>query len=144
MERLEVPPGPSLNNPLDVPANILQRERGALAEKILSTLVEHESAEAIIVHLNLPVILGYRHIDMLGDLIQATVRLKARVAGRSHLLLVLRSTGQPEFEGRRSDCMRVAMQAGIPVFGHLPDAARAIGALHSHGRFVQSRKVLRG
>lgn len=139
LERLEVPPGASLGNPLDVPANILQRERGAIAEKILSTVAEHETPEAIVVHLNLPVILGYRHIDMLGDLLQATVRLKAQVAGRSHLLLVLRSTGQPEFEERRSDCTRAAMQAGIPVFGQLPDAARCIRALHTHGRFIESR-----
>jgi acyl-CoA synthetase (NDP forming) len=143
LERLGVPPGASLDNPIDVPANILQRERGALAQRILSTIALHESPEAIVVHLNLPVILGYRHIDMLADLMQATTRLRLQMASRSHLLLVLRSTGEPEFEERRSDCTRMAMREGIPVFGQLSDAARALAALHGHARFVDDRQTSR-
>ncbi len=139
LEQLGVPPGASLDNPIDVPANILQRERGGLARRILSTVGAHETPEAIVVHLNLPVILGYRHVDMLGDLMQAVIHVRSQMASRSRLLLVLRSTGQPEFEERRSECVCLAMQAGIPVFGQLSEAAHALAALHGHASFVQSR-----
>jgi len=140
LDRLGVPPGASLGNPIDVPANILQREQGALAQRILSTIASHEDPEAIVVHLNLPVILGYRHVDMLGDLMRATIALRRQVASRSRLLLVLRSTGESEFEERRSECTRLAMREGIPVFGQLSDAARALAAMHSHARFVDARR----
>lgn len=140
LEQLGVPPGVSLDNPIDVPANILQRERGAFASRILSTIGETESPEAIVVHLNLPVILGYRHVDMLDDLLRAVLQVRARSGGRSRLLLVLRSSGQREFEERRIESMQLAMREGIPVFAQLADAAHALAALHEHARFIDTRQ----
>jgi acyl-CoA synthetase (NDP forming) len=139
LARLNVPPGASLANPIDVPANILQREHGALAQRILETASATESPEAIVVHLNLPVILGYRDVDMLGDLVRAALRVRQSMSPGAHLLLVLRSTGQPEFEARRQACADLAMAAGIPVFGDLPEAAQALAALHAHARFRHAR-----
>jgi len=136
---LDVPAGASLDNPIDVPANILQRERGALAQRILDAIASIETPEAIILHLNLPVLANYRHIDLLGDLMQAVLAVRRRVAARVHLLLVLRSIGQPDLEARRQQASALAMQHGIPVFAELSDAVHALAALHAHGRHRLSR-----
>ncbi len=127
---LGLPAGASLDNPIDVPANLLQRESGGLARRILSILGTVEVPRAIIMHLNLPVILGYSHVDMLGDLLDAALQVRESVLDEStHLLLVLRSSGQPVYEGRRRACAERAMRAGIPVFDDLPEAGRALAAL---------------
>lgn len=139
LERLELPAGASIANPIDVPANIFQKDRGAIAQTILEVVAQMEGAEAILMHLNVPVILGYRHVDMLSDLINAAVRARAMCLGRTHLLLALRSNGEPECEQRRRECRLQAMKAGIPVFDELPNQARAMAAVHAHERFRSLR-----
>lgn len=138
---LKVPPGASLENPVDVPANILQRDKGALARRILETISATETRDTIVLHLNLPVILGYRQVDLLGDLMQTAVSVRQSISTATRLFLVLRSTGQAEFESRRQDCAAIAMRAGIPVFLDLPNAAQALAALRSHAAFRRSRRA---
>jgi len=139
LEHLGIPPGAGIENPLDVPANILQRDRGALARRILDTVAATERPGAIVMHLNLPVILGYRDGELLDELVQATIGLKSALPAGVRLFLVLRSTGQPELEARRQACANQAMRAGIPVFLSLPAVANALAALRRHSRFRVSR-----
>ena len=142
LEALKVPAGASLDNPIDVPANVLQRESGALALRILQTICSYEIPNAIIMHLNLPVILGYRHVNMLDDLVRAAIALRAALPISTPLLLVLRSSGQLTYENARQACTAQAMQAGIPVFIDLPEAAQALHALDEHTTFLRSRAVV--
>jgi acyl-CoA synthetase (NDP forming) len=135
LRALEVPAGACLDNPIDVPANILQRENGALAERILSTVCRHESLQALVVHLNLPVILGYRHVDMLGDMVRAVIRVRHELPRRVPLMLVLRSSGEPKYEEKRLQWAAEATRAGVAVMGDLPEAARALSAVLAHERF---------
>ncbi|MGD9942637.1 MAG: acetate--CoA ligase family protein [Burkholderiaceae bacterium] len=135
LEALEVPAGASLDNPIDVPANVLQRESGALAERILQTVCRHELPQALIVHLNLPVILGYRHVDMLGDLVRAVMRVKQGLPAAVPVLLALRSSGDPQYEEKRRHWAVEAARSGIAVFEDLPNAAQALAALLAHARF---------
>jgi acyl-CoA synthetase (NDP forming) len=142
LKALKVPAGASLDNPIDVPANVLQRENGALALRILQTICSYETPQAIIMHLNLPVILGYRHVNMLDDLVRAAIALRAALPISTPLLLVLRSSGQLIYENARQACTAQAMQAGIPVFTDLPEAAQALHALDDHTAFLRSRVVV--
>ncbi len=137
---LHLPAGASVANPIDVPANILQREHGAWAQRILETICANESPETILIHLNLPVILGYRHVDMLDDLIETILRVKRQIGTRSHILLVLRSTGEPEIEARKRARVLQVMKVGIPVFDGLADAAYAAAALHAYACFRHVRR----
>nr|WP_255592850.1 CoA-binding protein [Bordetella sp. BOR01] len=139
LEQLGIPPGAGIENPLDVPANILQRDRGALARRILDTVAATERPGAVVMHLNLPVILGYRQGELLDELVHAAIGLKAMLPAAVRLLLVLRSTGQPELEAKRQTYASLAMQSGIPVFFSLPAVAQALAALHRYSRFRQSR-----
>ena len=139
LAQLNLPAGASIANPVDVPANVLQRDRGALAQRILETIGANETPEAILMHLNLPVILGYRHVDMLGDLVEAALRSSETLRGRTHLVLALRANGDPESESRKRDCVIKAMEAGVAVFNELSNAAYALAALHAYERFRFTR-----
>lgn len=137
----DLPAGASVENPVDIPANVLQRERGAVARRILETVAAKAEPDAILVHLNLGVILGYREVDLLGDLLQATVRAKDALAGRAHVSLVLRSNGQIEADGRKREAISEAMALGLATYDDLTNQARAVAAVHAYECFRHACRV---
>jgi len=139
LARLELPAGASVANPIDIPANILQKDRGAIAQKILEVIALSAGADSILMHLNVPVLLGYRDVDMLTDVIEAAIRAKEAIEGRTHLSLALRSNGEPEAERRKRESRLRAMKAGIPVFDEIPNQARATAAVYGFERFRAKR-----
>ena len=74
LRQLDLPQGASVANPVDIPANVLQREQGALARRIIDRIFIEARPDAFVIHVNVPVILGYTHVDILGQLIDATLR----------------------------------------------------------------------
>jgi hypothetical protein len=58
-----------------------------------------------------------------------------RAGGGSHLVLVLRSDGEPEIEAKKQEYRLQAIAAGIPVYDELPAAAAALAALARLERF---------
>jgi acyl-CoA synthetase (NDP forming) len=138
---LQLPAGASIRNPIDVPANVLRREQGAAARRLLDIVCRLAAPEAVAIHLNLSVILGYREIDMLGDLVAAASDAKSRFSGRTHVSLALRSNGNAEADERRRDSALRAVALGLPVFGEVERQARAIAAVHEHERFINTRMV---
>ena len=143
LRRLDLGAGTSVANPIDVPANVLQRERGALAQRILETVAAHATPWAILMHLNLPVLLGYRHIDMVGDMIGAAQRAGALLRGSTHVVLALRADGDPEGQARRRECSAQLADAGVAVFDDIANAARALAAVRSYEsfRFVRRERT---
>lgn len=130
LEGLGLPPGSSVSNPIDVPAGALQQDEGRIAEKVLEALTATEGA-AIVIHINMTVVLSFKHVDMLGNLVKAVLRIKSQGDNARHLMLVLRSDGDPEVEDRKRAYMQSAVEAGIPVFHELDDAAAALASLRS-------------
>lgn len=130
LEGLGLPPGSSVRNPIDVPAGALQQDEGRIAEKVLQTLTGSEGA-AIVIHINMTVVLSFKHVDMLGNLVKAVLRIKDQGGDARHLMLVLRSDGDPEVEDRKRGYMKSAVEAGIPVFHELDDAAAALASLRT-------------
>jgi acyl-CoA synthetase (NDP forming) len=139
LNALDLSAGASVANPIDVPANILQREHGALAGRILEAVAANEAPEAILMHLNIPVLLGYRHLDMLGELMTGALAASAAFSGRTHLVLALRANGDPESEARKREWAIRATEAGVSVFGEIAHAAQALAALHAYERFRHTR-----
>lgn len=137
----DLPAGASVENPVDIPANVLQRERGAIARRILDIVAAKANPDAILMHLNLGVILAYREVDLLSDLLQAAVMAKDRLAGRSHFSLVLRSNGQPEADSCKREGMARVMASGLAVFDELANQARAAAAVHEYERFRFKRRA---
>lgn len=122
--------GTSFVNPIDIPANVLQRDHGDLARRILAEIAAREGPDALVVHLNLPVIAGYRHVDLLGELLDVVMRLRTELASRSHVLLVLRTNRDPACIDRVRGLVTRLMDAGLPVFDELANAGDALVALH--------------
>ncbi len=135
LRALALPAGSSIANPIDVPANILRREGGRVAASILDAVCAHRAADAIVMHINMPVVLAYRDVDLLGNLIAAALGLRDKHAGGAHFVLVLRSDGEPAIEARKEAYRERAVAAGIPVYDEPSDAARALAAVRAVERF---------
>jgi acyl-CoA synthetase (NDP forming) len=133
---LKLPPGSIVTNPIDVPANALRHEQGAVAESILECVHASGRADAVIMHVNMTVVLGYRSVDLLGNLVEAALRVRARHPGGPHFVLVLRSDGEAETDQAKLEYRARALARGIAVFDEPADAARALAALGRHERFV--------
>ncbi len=140
---LRVPPGSSLANPIDVPGNALRQDEGHVAEGILRAVYHHVAPDAVVMHLNMPVLMGYADADLLGTLIGSALRVRAEqegvaLEGAGHLVLVLRSDGDEETDAHRRSYRARALAAGIPVFDELPAAAAALAALRAHENFLHA------
>jgi hypothetical protein len=108
---------------------------------LLKIVVEADRPEVLLVHLNLPVILPYRDGKLMQELMQMVLNLNAAMPDDTRLFLVLRSTGQMEYEEQRHHYSTLAMQAGIPTFLDLSSAARALGALKRYGTYLSNRSI---
>jgi acetate---CoA ligase (ADP-forming) len=129
MEALQLPAGSSVANPIDVPAGALHQDEGRVAERILAAVAASGIADALVIHVNMAVLLGYRHVDMLGNIIRAALRLREGQSSGMHVALVLRSDGDPDTEERKRAYRRSAIASGVPVFDELAQAARALAAV---------------
>lgn len=129
LEALGLPAGSSVVNPIDVPAGALQQDEGRVAEKIISTIAASGAADAVVIHVNMTVIVGFRHVDMLGNVIQAALRVREVHGPGMHIVLVLRSDGDSETEERKREYRKRATSNGVAVFDELAQAARGLAAV---------------
>jgi acyl-CoA synthetase (NDP forming) len=135
LAELHLPAGSSIANPIDVPASILHRENGAVGERILDVTHSAGTVHALVMHLNLPVILANRDVDLLGNLMKAALTVRSRHQGQTHFVLVLRSDGEPDIEARKRDYRHQAVALGNPVFDELAEAGKALAALAAYERY---------
>jgi acyl-CoA synthetase (NDP forming) len=129
LEALQLPAGSSVANPIDVPAGALNQDEGRVADRILAAIAGSGSADALVIHVNMAVLLGYRQVDMLGNIIRAVLRLRETHPAGMHVALVLRSDGDAETEERKREYRLGAIANGVPVFDELAQAARGLAAL---------------
>lgn len=129
LSTLPVQAGASLVNPIDIPAGALQHNEGRVANEIIATVVASEEVQALVMHLNMTIIVDFQHVDMLGNLLQAVEEARKHSARNTHLVLVLRSDGEPEIEAQKREYRFRAVRAGIPVFDELAQAAGALACL---------------
>ena len=74
LDDVGVPDWVSLANPIDVPAVQLKENDGGTAGAIISAVLDEVRPDALIVHINLAVILGYRDIpDLLQKLVASVL-----------------------------------------------------------------------
>jgi acyl-CoA synthetase (NDP forming) len=139
---IEIPPGASLENPIDLPASVLKEDDGRLIGKILDIDLRCVAPYATIIHLNLTVLLGYRHIEgFLPNLMQAiTHQQDDRIA--NHKLLVLRSDRREEVDHWRRQIRQMATDRGIPTFDEIPQAVDALKKYRDYERFLTKRRLI--
>jgi acyl-CoA synthetase (NDP forming) len=135
--RIDLPPGASLANPIDLPASVLKQEDGRVTARILDINNRCIAPYATIVHLNLPVIMGYRHIpDFLPNLMDAVFGS----GGAAHRILVLRSDRSDEVDAWRRTFRAAAAQRGVPSFDEVPQAIQALAAFRDYEEILVRRQ----
>ena len=141
---LKLPPGTSIENPIDAPAYTLRQEEGRIAETILGIVLEHAAPDAVVMHINLPVFIASadQRADFLRNLVDAAIRVRERHPGRAHFALVLRSDGGEASEQRRREFRGEAVKQGIPVYDEMANAADALAAVGFFERFLAGRARL--
>lgn len=131
IESLQLPPGTSITNPVDIPAGALAVDAGRVAEQILGSAVTHSTARIVISHFNVGIVhrnLRDRHGDVTANLIASIRRVRERHP-ETIQLLVLKSDGTAEVNDRIREYRSTAKEAGLPVFGEIADAGLAARAL---------------
>lgn len=131
LEALQLPPGTSIDNPIDAPTLTLRQEDGRIAERILDIVLEQGNPDAVVMHLNLPMFMAAanQRADFLRNLVDAAARVRARHGALAHFVLVLRSDGSEECERRRRDFRHTAAQQRIPVYDEIANAADALAGM---------------
>jgi len=135
LQALNLPAGSSVLNPIDLPAGALQQGEGKVAETIFDAICDDGSTDVLVMHVNMTVVLSFRHVDMLGNLMNAVLRVKARNRSGMHVVLVLRSDGDPDIEGPKREYRARAVSAGLPVFDELNAAANALASVRHFEMF---------
>ncbi|HQS86369.1 MAG TPA: hypothetical protein PK060_04860 [Polaromonas sp.] len=102
-----------------------------MAERIISAVAASGSADVLVIHVNMTVILGFRHVDMLGNIIRAVLRVRESDESGLHVALVLRSDSDPETDERKREYRMQAVASGVPVFDELAQAARGLATLRT-------------
>lgn len=138
LEALKLPPGTSIVNPIDAPAYTLRQDDGRIAESILETVFELGGADAVVMHLNLPVFIksANQRVDFLGNLMAAATRVQKRHPAVAHFVLVLRSDGSAICDERKREFRAQAAAHGIPAFDEMTNAADALAAVSAYESFV--------
>ncbi len=137
---LRLPAGSSVANPIDMPASALEKEGGRIAERVLEAVFAEARPDALVLHLNVTAILN-RDADLLGNLINAVKRVQSRYPGRAHVMLALRSDGEPEVEEKKRAYRQQLLSAGIPVFDEMLQSAQALAAVCEFERFSHRSHV---
>lgn len=134
-DAIALPPGASLANPIDLPASVLRQEDGRVTARILDVNDRLVAPYATLVHLNLPVILGYQHVpDFLPNLLNAVFG-EAGAGTGGHRLLVLRSDRSDEADTWRRTFRAEAAARNVPSFDEIPEAIAALAAYQDYESF---------
>jgi hypothetical protein len=137
-DAITLPPGASLANPIDLPASVLRQEDGRVTARILDVNERLVAPWATVVHLNLPVILGYQHVpDFLPNLLDAVFGDPDAATG-GHRLLVLRSDRSAEADAWRRTFRAEAAAREVPSFDEIPEAIAALAAYQDYECFFRN------
>ena len=138
---LRLPPGTSVVNPIDAPANTLRQNEGRIAEEILEIVACEGQTDAIVMHVNLPVFIksANQTVDVLGNLMAAATRVRKRYPG-PHFALVLRSDGTAVCDERKRLFREEALANDIPAFDEMSNAADALSGIAFYEHFLARRQ----
>jgi acyl-CoA synthetase (NDP forming) len=136
---ITLPAGASLENPIDLPASVLKEQDGRVTAQILDIDRRCTNPYATIIHLNLPVIMGYRHVaDFLPNLMNSVFGSKERSQDEPHRVLVVRSDRSDEVDAWRRSFRAVAAERGVPTFDEIPQAIDALAAFRRYESFLSA------
>lgn len=115
------------------PAQALVHQRPVGAEPAQDLLRAARHTDGL--RLNLPAIVGYYDEKLMRNLIDAAVRVRSASQRQVHFILVLRSDSTQRIDDMRRVFRSRALEAAIPVYDEMPDAAYAPARIDQLERF---------
>lgn len=140
LEALGLPPGSSVQNPVDTPAGTLRQEDGRIARRIFEAFALEPEIGAVVMHLNMTVILSYANPRILPNLFEAAMGARGQGVDTSHFVLVLRSDGDAAIEAQKQRYRQQAVMAGIPVYNEMVEAAQALQGMATYEAYLHRRR----
>lgn len=141
LEALDLPPGSSYANPVDLPAGVLAVDDGRVIGNVIREVLADAQPGALLVNLNLPVIVSNtdprRHV--IENLVEATIGAHVASTAATRLALVLRGEGLDGLDDHRRRGRELAESAGVPVFGTVADAVSGLTALRDVAAYRRAR-----
>lgn len=125
---LRLPPGSSVQNPIDTPVGVMQAQGGRAFGRILDIVADSGEMDWLVVHIsiqNLFSFLGDPETALAGS-VAGFLDVADRVRGRTRSALVLRTNGDPALEPIRARYREQAVVRRVPTFTSLEGAIAAI------------------
>ena len=141
LDRLKVPHGASVANPIDVPANLLLRDGGETAGQIITSIFSHAADAWIVFHLNLSVMANYDDDALIERMVKNVAEAATANRQVSAFHLVLRSDRAPRTEALKQRLIRQVDGTGITVLDELSESARVLKSLRDLSIFRGNRKT---
>lgn len=128
LEKLHLPPGSSIRNPIDTPVGVMQVQGGKAFGQILRILAESGEVDWFVVHVSIQNLFSYlgEPEGALDGAIGGLLECAGEFGDRARWALVLRTNGDPALEGVRARYRERATARRIPVFASLEAAVAAI------------------
>jgi acyl-CoA synthetase (NDP forming) len=141
LDKLDVPHGASVANPIDVPANLLLRDGGQIAGRIIESIFSHATGGAVVFHLNLSVMGGYDDDDLIERMISTVIEAAKNSPGLGAFHMVLRSDRAPKTEALKQRLSKRLKGTCITTLDEISDSARILKNLRSLSAFRSNRKI---
>lgn len=137
LEALDLPPGTTINNPFDAPSGALRVGEGAVAAKLLGTILREERPDALLFHINMPQFLTNPSIapGVFDRLVDGALEAHRVDDSRAPFALVLRSDGSAEVDACKRAARDRALAARVPVFDEVAPALLAVCHFQRYERF---------
>jgi acyl-CoA synthetase (NDP forming) len=129
LEALELLPGSSVANPIDTPVATLQGNNGEVARRILDIVYDQAAPDAIALHLNMSSFSGRGGVDPVDGIFGFIEGALSVHPDAAHLLLALRTDGDPALEERKRKYRETTGRLGMPMFDEIPELAKALAAV---------------
>jgi acyl-CoA synthetase (NDP forming) len=128
LEGLRLPPGSSIQNPIDTPVGVMQAQGGRAFGQIFRIVAEAAEVDWFVVHISIQNLFSY-----LGDpetalenSVMGFLDVAEEFRDRARWCLVLRTNGDPALEPVRARYRERAAARRVPSFARLEDAAKAV------------------
>lgn len=143
LERLGLPAGSSVANPIDAPVDALAHRDGTVIGEVLRVIRDSQQVDAVVIHLNLTALVTVAALPsaVVEAMLAAIVRWRAE-PNPLPVVVALRSDGTPGTESARRRFADLLAGAGVSVVPEITDAAAALGAVTSVSNHLRHRMSL--
>ncbi len=140
LNALDLPPGTSIQNPIDTPASLLRREDGHFLRRILKPIALDPNIEAVVVSLEIETIIYDRSKKNPSShyIINMLSAIREIPSGKAPVILIFRSSDAPELAPLKKTILEESLKAGLPIYWDLRSAITTLERLVRYSNYTGS------